>query len=133
MKVKVAKSINFEEVPDYVLETVEQIKNDLQTCLDNITALSVTLREDEALHVSISIVEKTRQKSIDTDLLLQDISEILNGYLSAIVNMKEKELQKQLSETEALAAEYNVQAQSAIASLQEESTDVNEEGNRDDD
>jgi len=121
MKVKVAKSIDFEEVPKFVASNVEHAEEDLQTCVANIKALSVVLREEDVEPVSLRLIEKIRQKIIDIDLVLQDSNDILLGYMQVLLQQKEDELENEVKKTISNAEEYIEKTSQLTDELESES------------
>jgi len=118
MKVKVAKSIDFEEVPSFVKELVNEAKEQFKVCLENTIALSVLLNEDYAEDASLALVGRIRRQIIDIDLAFQDSSDILAGYVEAITEQKQEKVEAELEQTAENVEKYIEQASETVIATQ---------------
>jgi len=82
MKVRVAYSMELEEVPEQISKIFREQCEHLcdATKLLNI---SIDLLGDESHDMSLAAVEKTRQKLADVDQALSEMTGLLEGYIGA--------------------------------------------------
>jgi len=94
MKVKIAKTIDMNQIPNEVRRMLDQIKNNLSYGLpegmNRVTMYSLSSRGEEFFQ-AVEAIDSFRQDLAAFDESLQEVQNILTGYKEAVMPKAEEE------------------------------------------
>ena len=94
MKVKIAKTIDMNQIPNEVRRMLDQIKNNLSYGLpegmNRVTMYSLSSRGEEFFQ-AVEAIDSLRQDLAAFDESLQEVQNILTGYKEAVMPKAEEE------------------------------------------
>lgn len=94
MKVKIAKTIDMNQIPNEVRRMLDQIKNNLSYGLpegmNRVTMYSLSSRGEEFFQ-AVEAIDSLRQDLAAFDESLQEVQNILTGYKDAVMPKAEEE------------------------------------------
>jgi hypothetical protein len=82
MKVRIAYSMELEEVPDQISKIFREQSEHLCDAT-KLLSISIDLLDGKSADMSLKAMEKTRQKLADIDSVLNEMAALLEGYISA--------------------------------------------------
>jgi len=94
MKVKIAKTVDMNQIPNEVRRMLDQIKNNLSYGLpegmNRVTMYSLSSRGEEFFQ-AVEAIDSLRQDLAAFDESLQEVQNILTGYKEAVMPKAEEE------------------------------------------
>ena len=106
MRVKLSYSVDFEEVPQRVLDLLNESNMKLNNVVEKFMEFRLlmnqhNLGQDPDIYAMIGLIDKIRQEMAKEDIRLEECASILTGFLNhRLGNTEEVQPERQLAENE---------------------------------